>query len=661
MRKEFTHLVFLLAILCIPMIVLAQDTIKSIDLDSISIKAKSIKFETITPDGDKLIDEQLSNLQTYNVGDAAKYLSGVMIRDYGGLGGAKIISVRGLSANHTVITYDGIPLFDNQSGQIDLSKYSSLGLHHLTISNAQLTDLLSSATSIASASSFNIETIKPNFTAKDYEGYFSNSFGSYGFFNQSSYFAKKLTQKDLLTFMFDVRSSQGNYPYILNYGAMQNFHTEKLYRDNNSLFSYNGQINYSHKFNLRNLLKIKLFYYYSDRELPSNVTLYYQNSNQELYNQNLFLQSSFISYMNENWTYKNNTKFDYSYTNYRDPDYFGYVNGLNDIYKQKYFYTNNALAFSPNKYLAFSFTNDLIYNSLNANTLQDNPERFSSLSAIMTEFSLSKLSLFINVLHSFYLNNYLDINKIYYRFSPFVNLKFSTDNYTLSIFYKDIFRVPTYNELYYRRVGNVELKPEKTKQFCIANTLYFQINNLQIVPEVAIYYSNVSDKIIAIARNLFLYSMLNYGKVNIYGMDAKLTMQYKLNEKLNTEIKANYSYQKAIDNEETSFTYKQDLPYMPRNLFSTSFAVNYKRLHFGYSCFFSDKRYSLQENIEANLMRAYNEQNMNISYKFSLQKHQIQDLILTFALRNIFNSQYEVIRSYPMIGRNYSIKVDIKF
>ncbi|MBP8904971.1 MAG: Plug domain-containing protein, partial [Paludibacteraceae bacterium] len=54
-----------------------------------------------------LTTHEIEKLNAVNVADVAKHFAGVTIKDYGGIGGLKTISVRGLGAAHTGISYDG--------------------------------------------------------------------------------------------------------------------------------------------------------------------------------------------------------------------------------------------------------------------------------------------------------------------------------------------------------------------------------------------------------------------------------------------------------------------------------------------------------------------------------------------------------------------------
>ena len=90
--------------------------------------------------------------------------------------------------------------------------------------------------------------------------------------------------------------------------------------------------------------------------------------------------------------------------------------------------------------------------------------------------------------------------------------------------------MPTFNDLYYQEVGNRSLKPEKTQQFDIGMTYnrYFAKNKIHLSLIGDLYYNLVKDKIVAIpSKNLFVWSMINYGKVEILGIEGGLFFSWR--------------------------------------------------------------------------------------------------------------------------------------
>ena len=112
--------------------------------DSITGKVHKIDEVTVTAERTKqqvkssspfqqLNKKQLQQQGITDIADALRRFSGVNIKDYGGAGGMKTISVRSLGAKHTAVVYDGVTLSDCQSGQIDLSRFSIDNIQQISL------------------------------------------------------------------------------------------------------------------------------------------------------------------------------------------------------------------------------------------------------------------------------------------------------------------------------------------------------------------------------------------------------------------------------------------------------------------------------------------------------------------------------------------------
>ena len=98
----------------------AQKDSLHLELQDIEITEKfSIKEVRSASPLQRLDSKQLESMSALQLSDALKHFAGLSIKDYGGLGGMKTVSIRSLGTQHTGISYDGISLSDTQSGQID--------------------------------------------------------------------------------------------------------------------------------------------------------------------------------------------------------------------------------------------------------------------------------------------------------------------------------------------------------------------------------------------------------------------------------------------------------------------------------------------------------------------------------------------------------------
>jgi hypothetical protein len=87
-------------------------------------------------------------------------LPGITLRDYGGAGGMKTVSVRGFGAKHTGVCYDGVMLSECQSGEIDLSRYSLDNVDNLTLTVGDNSDIFQPARQATTPATLTIQTLR---------------------------------------------------------------------------------------------------------------------------------------------------------------------------------------------------------------------------------------------------------------------------------------------------------------------------------------------------------------------------------------------------------------------------------------------------------------------------------------------------------------------
>ena len=99
----------------------------------------------------RLTTTDLQQRGVTDIADALRRFSGVNLRDYGGAGGLKTVSVRGLGAGHTAVSYDGLSVADTRQGQIDLGQFSTNRLGDLSLQNMGEGQLLCPVRNMAAA------------------------------------------------------------------------------------------------------------------------------------------------------------------------------------------------------------------------------------------------------------------------------------------------------------------------------------------------------------------------------------------------------------------------------------------------------------------------------------------------------------------------------
>ena len=138
--------------------VLAQNGADSVDVGLQQMKGLTVT-EKVLPAAVRsgapvqtLDKAELERMGVLDVSDAVRPFSGVTLKDYGGVGGLKTVSVRSLGAQHTAVLYDGVAIGDCQSGQVDISRFSLDNVSSLTLTIGQSDNIYQTARMSAAAS-----------------------------------------------------------------------------------------------------------------------------------------------------------------------------------------------------------------------------------------------------------------------------------------------------------------------------------------------------------------------------------------------------------------------------------------------------------------------------------------------------------------------------
>ena len=645
-----------------------QDTLKIQTLTEVSVQGrratKNIKVSMPLQLMDSLRLEKIPSMQ---LSDAVKHFSGVTVKDYGGVGGLKTVSVRSLGANHTLVSYDGLAVSDYQNGQINIGKFSLDNMAMISLNNGNGNDIFLPARLFSSASVLNFQTIRPVFAEnKPVNLKVSLKGGSFLLINPSILLENKIGKRVSTSVNVEYMFNKGEYPFLLQNGDS----ISKEKRMNTDVQIFRVDANCFVHINKKQFLSTKVFYYHSEHGLPGAVILYNIKSRQRMWEDNLFAQVHYQYYISSKINYQVNGKINYSYTHYLDPDYLNAIGKLDNKYWQREYYLSNVVLYNPHKIISLSLANDVSLGNMNtAEEDFSNPMRYSCLTALSACYHRKKINLSATLLHT------LVIDKIYSermenkvnhsKFTPTLSISYQPlekKNISIRGFYKNIFRLPTFNDLYYRFVGNINLVPEKTHQFNVG-ILWFEYFN-QYVPYFSLtvdaYHNQVKDKIIAIPnKNLFVWSMINLGKVSITGVDAQSLVEVKVNKHVAFEFLLNYTFQHAVDiTNLSSKTYNHQIPYTPKHSGSGIFSVLTKWINVSYSLLYSGERYRLGQNIEENHLEPYLDHCVALFRNFKCKNIR---LTLRAECFNLLDNNYEVVKNYPMVGRQFQGKIIVKW
>ena len=636
-----------------------SDSTKTHSLDEVVVTTNTkAKQSRATAPLQILTGEALEGLNGIQVADAVKHFSGVMVKDYGGIGGLKTVSVRSLGANHTAVSYDGIAVSDAQNGQIDISRFSLDNVDMVSLSNGQSDQIFQPARQYASAAVLNITTTAPQLEKKVVNGKVQMKGGSFGLINPTLYIASRLNKYLSMTASGEWMSAHGRYPYVMNYGDS----TSIEIRENTDVENLRTEIALYGSDSVQNGY-IKGYYYQSERGLPG-ATIFYNTlnfSSQRIWDRSAFVQGHYERNFNNIVALQLNAKYNYSFTHYLDPMYLGSEGKDESRYTQNEYYLSGAMLYRPLSCLSFDLSQDAIINTLSADLVDfASPTRYLSLTAIAGKYVNNWMTAIASVLLTAVKDKVENGNATEQRFkaSPYASVAFKpieSENFRIRVFYKNIFRLPTFNDLYYGKVGNRDLLPEITNQYNIGITYQRAITKYIPLLSVAcdVYHNDVRNKIVAYpTKNIYTWTMLNYGHVSITGLDFTGDLEVAPCDNLIITIGATYTYNRALNvTNPTDRDYRHQIPYTPRISGSGKAGIKTPWFSINYSLVWSGHRYAVNQNYKENRVEGYFDHSLSASHEFKIKnEHKIG---VNIECLNLTNVNYCVVRYFPMPGRSW--------
>lgn len=595
-----------------------------------------------------------------DIADALNRIPGITIRDYGGAGGMKTVSVRSFGTQHTGVSYDGIMLSDCQSGQIDLSRYSLENVDDISLVIGDNDDIFLPAKNASLPAIININTIKsptndllPHLTSQ-------LKIGSFGYISPFVRYEQNLSHSFALSAIGEFVYAENDYPFTLRNISV----VTKERRTNSRMKSGHGEANFIWNINKHNQLDGKLYYYDNDRLLPGQVRYYTNLSNEKLRDQNFFAQLGYRTFNGNNLSFKFKAKYNWAASKYKDGSY---SDGIKDAdYWQREIYSSACILYTPFADWAFSYAADYSFNNMNSSLSTDTrPYRHTILQSATIKYKTSRISIIGKLLYSLYFNDaqYGKSAKNLRKLSPSLSMSykiFNDKNIYVRASYKNIFRSPTFNESYFYHFGSTDLLPETTDQYNIGFTFLKNVsNNTSLKITLDGYMNHVKDKIVAVPYNMFIWTNVNIGKVKVLGFDATANLSYKFSDRHSLIFTTSYSLQSAKNrtNPDSPY-YGYQIAYTPLHSGSVSLCYENPWVNVTLHGTGMSSRSANNEHYEDSNIPGFFDTGITLFRSFKVLKNEIT---LKGDIKNLFNKQYEIVKAYPMPGISYQFSINYKF
>ena len=621
---------------------------------------------------------EMERLGTIGLYEALNRFSGVNVKDYGGVGGLKTVSVRNMGAAHTSVVYDGVAISDAQNGQVDISRFNLDDISSVSVSIGLEDDIFCSARHLTSAGVLHLQTLWPSFSQGSTEVSARMTYGSFNTYNPYVALRQRFNDKYSFRASLNGSFSRGDYPYQLKNGNIVTVER----RENSDVESYGAEADFYADWNDKGRLKAKVNLYASERGLTGSVVLYTSNAYERLWDRSVISNLMYDRDFSDRWRFHADAGFAHGFNRHIDTDP-SYPEPQDSRYSQ-----NEASFAARVQYMPASAWKVVLAEDLYCNTLSSNipecpfPVRLSSVSALSAQYAGASFKATVSLAGT-YMTESLRVASAQgtgasqvsgearvsgnspaarFRLSPAVGMSWNVCNgLFLRASCKEGFRMPTFNDLYYARVGNRNLRPEIARQTNLGLTFSRTCSWGTVDLTADGYYNFIKDKIVAVPT-MFIWKMRNVGEVAMYGADLTASVRWRMAERMTVHLAGNYSLQYALDvTDPESKSYKHQIPYTPRHCAGADATFETPWVNLSYKVNVMGRRYVLNQNIPANEIAAYADQGLSLNRTFNFGRRHNCKIYVGLDALNLSGVNYEVIRYYPMPGRSFRLTLKFEY
>ena len=219
-------------------------------------------------------------------------------------------------------------------------------------------------------------------------------------------------------------------------------------------------------------------------------------------------------------------------------------------------------------------------------------------------------------------------------------------------------RLPTFNDLYFEQIGRRDLRPERATVTSAGIVLENQSRNWFWSFYADAYDSDVKDRIMAVpGKNTALWMMKNIGRVTTHGLETGLEAGY-MQGSVCPHLMVSYTYQRSMDKSDSGgSTWNHQLPYTPRHSASAVAWAENSIVNAGINLLYSGEYFCNGYNGPEYHMPSYYEIGCLLWRDFMINGSTVT---LKAECINLTDKRYELVRNYPMPGRQLRLTATVE-
>lgn len=221
-----------------------------------------------------------------------------------------------------------------------------------------------------------------------------------------------------------------------------------------------------------------------------------------------------------------------------------------------------------------------------------------------------------------------------------------------------IYRLPTLNDRFWIPGGRPDLRPEQGYSGSAGLISEFRKKNAAVRFTMNIFQSSLQQAIVWYPASDGLYHAGNIQTLNSRGLDATLQVNIRV-RKLHLQLSGGPVYTESIVAEADgafSEAIGKQLVYTPRVLWKGIFELTWQQLSLRYNHAYTGYRYITTDH--AHHLAPYDVAECHLGWKQIIGKN---ELIFTGSIKNLYNSDYQIIAWRAMPGRWYEAGIMFRF
>lgn len=603
--------------------------IDSMSIDSVYITSSRIRSQSIGSISRQWKTNELPKIQ-YSIAELLRAHEGVFIKNYG-VGTLATSSIRGGSAGHTAILWNGIPIQSPMLGLLDLSLLPISGMDEVEFTKGG-----SGATwgSGAIGGVIHFKNTLPIQNGRNWK--WKSILGSFGFHQHTasfSYGKKKFQSSSHVSY----QKANNDFPYFIGNPKVKKNQQNALTDQLNILQNLQWRLSNNQ------LFSIHFWFQNAYRQIPPLTTQNLSGASQK----DRSIRA--VMHYSKGWKksqlhikgaiFTENMVYSDTLLNFVAPNQF-WTAAL-DSYWKKNLGLSQTMLIGVNQY----------YTQATSNGYSDPRQEYKLAPYLFWKYSGDQLLAEISVRQTF-----VDFNRVpivpmlglEYRLLPWWNVKLKVSrNY----------RLPTFNDRFWEPGGNPDLHPESGWSQECSQLFNWGKNNKSVQLSISAFNRIIQDWILWTPDpDLGYWSASNIAKVWSRGLETRLQCNWQVN-KSSYRLSGGYDYVRSTN--QVALTLPKlalgsQLLYTPKHQGFADFQYSYSSYSVAYHHQFTGAVSGVNKPLSD-----YQVGDLRMQYTKIWKAKYTSSFFIKF--NNIWDAEYRVVERRPMPGRHMQAGIELQF